>query len=631
MWDFSFAIPSLLILGILLFNYFMLQRLPIKINKSFVILLFTETVVITSDIVGSWACDEYASLPRFFVFSTNMVYFIAFAFRGFIFFRFTCETLGLDPSENKFRTFLCQLPLIFCEIIVLSTPWTNAIFYVGTTGYKRGYLYHSITYTFIFYVGLGLFAVLNYKQNLKRLRQKYGVIIYHLMLVLGLIFRQLMPQFLLMDTFCIMGILTINLCFMNPDFYIERRTRLFNTAGLQEFLEEKSTQKYTQIFGFVINHYLEDVEIYSTKQMDAGINLIGAYLRRSFPHLLHFYYRSGRFILIAKDNVDVDDVIATIEGRFKKPWISNNVELYLDVSFAKILCDWNRYDTESVISVLANALVIANSSTNELINIDDDMFQATHETTKIKAVLENAIKTNSVEVFLQPIVDAQTLKLVGAESLARIRDEKGNIIPPGKFISLAEKNGRINQLGEQVFEKTCRFVKSNDLKSMGMKWVNVNISTAQFMKKDLAKSFEILLNKYNVSPDSIHLEITEVAIIDESLMKDQINEIQKRGFAFSLDDYGTGYSNVSRLKHYPFTNVKLDMSLVWDHCKKPDIILPMLVKTLKGSGYTITAEGIETIEMAKAMAEIGCDYLQGWYFSPPIPMNDFINKYKSSS
>ena len=276
MWDFSFAIPSLLILGILLFNYFMLQRLPIKINKSFVILLFTETVVITSDIVGSWACDEYASLPRFFVFSTNMVYFIAFAFRGFIFFRFTCETLGLDPSENKFRTFLCQLPLIFCEIIVLSTPWTNAIFYVGTTGYKRGYLYHSITYTFIFYVGLGLFAVLNYKQNLKRLRQKYGVIIYHLMLVLGLIFRQLMPQFLLMDTFCIMGILTINLCFMNPDFYIERRTRLFNTAGLQEFLDEKSTQKYTQIFGFVINHYLEDVEIYSTKQMDAGINLIGA-------------------------------------------------------------------------------------------------------------------------------------------------------------------------------------------------------------------------------------------------------------------------------------------------------------------------------------------------------------------
>ena len=227
-------------------------------------------------------------------------------------------------------------------------------------------------------------------------------------------------------------------------------------------------------------------------------------------------------------------------------------------------------------------------------------------------------------------MDAHTYELVGAESLCRIRDYEGNIIPPGKFISIAESNGRINQLGEQVFENTCKFISENSLSSFDMKWINVNLSTAQFMKNDLAHTFEAFTKKYNVNPSEIHLEITEAAIIDESIMKSQIQEIQKIGFVFALDDYGTGYSNASRLKHFPFINVKIDMSLVWDYCAAPDQMLPMLIETLKSNGYSITAEGIETLEMAKAMTEIGCDYLQGWYFSKPIPPDEFIAKYKKS-
>ena len=148
------------------------------------------------------------------------------------------------------------------------------------------------------------------------------------------------------------------------------------------------------------------------------------------------------------------------------------------------------------------------------------------------------------------------------------------------------------------------------------------------MKKDLAESFEKLINEYNISPEKIHLEITEASITDEIIMKDQIDKIKQKGFELSLDDYGTGYSNASRLKHFPFHNVKIDMSLIWDYCKQPDIILPTLVKTFRQSGYTITAEGIETKEMAAAMEEIGCNYLQGMYFSPPLPVDEFIARYK---
>ena len=630
MWDYSFAIPSLLILGILMSNYFLLKRLPLRVNRCFVNLLFIEAIVISSDIVSSWACEEYKSLPLFIVILTNMIFFIFFAIRGHAFFAFVCNYLGLNPSENKFRTFLCQLPLILNEIILISSPWTKAIFSVDDNGYHRGKYYYIIIVVFLFYILFSAYVTIIFHKNIKRRRELYGIIFSLILLCIGLTCRTFIPQFLLMDTFCIMAIITITLIFMNPDFYIDRRTRLFNKEGIRAYLNEMDSQKYTQICAFVINHYHEAVEIYGVKQMDRGIGMIGAYLKKTFPDLLLFYYRSGRFIMFSKPGVDMDAILDNIENRFESPWLSDDVELYLNVSFTKVVCDCRNYSTDSILTVLSSALAFVSNTENETFIIDEIQFASSQENTTIKRALEKAIENNAVEIFLQPIVDAHTYELVGAESLCRIRDDDGKIIPPGKFISIAENNGRINQLGEQVFENTCKFINHNNLSAFNMQWINVNLSTAQFMKNDLASTFEKFIKTYNVDPSEIHLEITEAAIIDESIMKSQIQEIQKIGFVFALDDYGTGYSNASRLKHFPFINVKIDMSLVWDYCAEPDQMLPMLIETLKSNGYSITAEGIETLEMAKAMTEIGCDYLQGWYFSKPIPPNEFIEKYKKS-
>ena len=125
----------------------------------------------------------------------------------------------------------------------------------------------------------------------------------------------------------------------------------------------------------------------------------------------------------------------------------------------------------------------------------------------------------------------------------------------------------------------------------------------------------------------IHLEITEESMIDYALLQNQIHIMKHSGFQFVLDDYGSGYSNVTRLKKCPFINVKLDMEIVWDYFKTKDKILPTLVETFKQMNFSVTAEGIESIEMAEALKEIGCDYLQGFYFSKPIPAEEFAKKY----
>lgn len=628
MWDYSFAIPSILILGILLLNYFALQRLPIKKNKTFVGLLLIETVVISSDIIGSWACENYFDLPISTVYVSNMIFFVFFLLRGFFFFVLTCNILELNPIENLVKTVTCNIPLFFSILVVLSTPWTKAIFLVNEDGYARGFAYHLITFTFLYYILFSIILVFSLRKYFKRLRELYGTILYLAILLIGLAFRIFLPKYLLMDTFCIMAILTINIIFMNPDFYIDRQTRLFNRDGIRLYLDEKFSKKHS-IFAFVIDHYSETTEIYGHKQMDAGLLLIGNYLKWKFGNTLIFYCRSGRFVFVVNNNSEVDTIIDTLMERFKRPWISDDVELYLNISFAKIKCDYQGYTSDSILNVIVNALEIASRNNEKtIIDIDDRAFIENHETILIKRALERATEDHSVAIFLQPIVDAKTHELVGAESLCRIFNSSGELISPDKFIPIAENNGRIYQLGEQVFEKTCAFIRDNDLEAFGLKWINVNLSTAQFMKKDLAESFEKLINEYHISHEKIHLEITEASITDELIMKDQIEKLKQKGFELSLDDYGTGYSNASRLKHFPFHNVKIDMSLIWDYCNEPDIILPTLVATFKRSGYTITAEGIETEEMANAMTQIGCNYLQGMYFSFPLPVDEFIARYK---
>ena len=162
---------------------------------------------------------------------------------------------------------------------------------------------------------------------------------------------------------------------------------------------------------------------------------------------------------------------------------------------------------------------------------------------------------------------------------------------------------------------------------MGISWINVNLSPIQFLRPDLNKRFSKILEKYHVDAEKIHLEITEESMIDYALLQKQIQSMRSTGFQFVLDDYGSGYSNVSRLKKCPFINIKLDMEVVRDYFKEPDKFLPSLVQVFKQMNFTVTAEGVETLEMVESMKNIGCDFLQGYYFSKPLPAREFAEKY----
>ncbi len=632
MWNFNYLIPSIMILSVFVGYYLSLPRLPIRKNIIFAFVVSSECLVMIADLVSTWADKNFDLFSPAILYLFNSSYFILFFARSFIFFIFTASVLNVNLFKFKWMPFVLELPINICILIVVSTPWTRLYYYIDQDGYHNGPLYNLIYILSIMYLAMSFFILFIKRVHIIRPREKYIIIWYNTIISAGLLFRYLFPKYLLMDIFFLMALIVIFLSFENPDSYLEERTFIFNRTALRDYINEINGSKSINALIFCIHNYIDNMELYGIQQMNQGVYLIENYLKQEFPDYLVFDYRNGRFVLFSKDIVDWKPVYAKIQQRFLHQWISKDTELYLDIGGSIISLPNKGFPFEIILRVFSEGFANADKNLSDEIAVyNDSIVDAILTENEIKHALDTAIAEDSVEVYLQPIVDSSTGKLKGAEALSRIRAADGHTIPPGLFIPIAEKNGKINPIGKQVFRKCCEFVGTHDMNKLGLEYINVNLSPLQFMKMDLDDTLNQITQNAGVSPDFIHLEITEESMIDEALMDKQINALKNKGFKFVLDDYGKGYSNMARLHRTPFINIKLDMSIVWDYCNNPDAILPNEVGAFSSTGFSITAEGIETEEMAIKMKEIGCTYLQGYYFSKPLPIKEFIEKYSCQS
>ena len=255
---------------------------------------------------------------------------------------------------------------------------------------------------------------------------------------------------------------------------------------------------------------------------------------------------------------------------------------------------------------------------------------------RILQCVRHAIKTDGFEIWYQPIYEDRSGKFVSAEALIRLRDnlsDNGGFIPPSVFIPLAEKNGLIVQIGEIVFESVCRFYTESRLEKLGVEYIEVNLSPIQCVQTDLTLRLQNIMRRYGIGPEHINLEITETAQSrDKHVMQRNIRTLLNRGVTFSLDDFGTGFSNIDNLASLPVSLIKFDKSLI-DNAMADEnsrIILGSLLKMLKCLKYKCVAEGVESEETLSMVREMGCDYFQGYFFSRPVPSPEYIQFLKKN-
>jgi EAL domain-containing protein (putative c-di-GMP-specific phosphodiesterase class I) len=246
---------------------------------------------------------------------------------------------------------------------------------------------------------------------------------------------------------------------------------------------------------------------------------------------------------------------------------------------------------------------------------------------EIDEIIKRGIENNRFRMYYQPIYSVKDDRFVSAEALIRLEDDKYGFVSPAIFIPAAEASGAIHAIGDFVLEDVCRFIHRSDFNDNGLKYIEINLSVAQCIEPRLVERIRALISKYQVKTSQINLEITETAVdYDPRITDNNIFTLWNMGFKFSLDDYGTGYSNIKRVVSLPLDIVKFDKSFV-DEMDDQNMWIAIVntVNMLKRMNKKILVEGVEDKRTLDRFVELGCDYIQGFYFSKPLNQTDFIS------
>jgi len=272
--------------------------------------------------------------------------------------------------------------------------------------------------------------------------------------------------------------------------------------------------------------------------------------------------------------------------------------------------------------------VISDNYHNKVVFYDDKLRSDAVHDQLISNQLKEAIETKQVRPYLQPIVDSQGL-LAGAEALVRwIHPEEG-FMSPGQFIPVFERNGLISYVDKYMWRCACELLAS--WKEKGIKsFISVNVSPKDFLRLDVVAEMKSLVEEFGIKPEKLRIEITETAVTTENVdMFKIISDLREYGFIVEMDDFGSGYSSLNLLKDISLDLIKIDMQFLKDSERnmKAGLIIKNIINMSDDLGIDTLTEGVETAKQFEKLYDMGCKLYQGYYFSKPVPVEDFEKQW----
>lgn len=312
--------------------------------------------------------------------------------------------------------------------------------------------------------------------------------------------------------------------------------------------------------------------------------------------------------------------------------VSQKINKLMDIQ--NIVMKWGIYSIEdrsiSVEQMCDRALLAASGIKGQygkfFARYDDALRNKLLREQAIADSMESALAQNQFQIYLQPKYQIRGRTLVGAEALVRWEHPEWGLQSPAQFIPLFEKSGFITKLDQYVWDRACAALREWEDKGIATVPISVNVSRADIYNADLADVLMKTVQKYNLSPKQLHLEITESAYTENpKQIIDTVSGLRELGFVVEMDDFGSGYSSLNMLNEMPIDILKLDMNFIRSETAKPNSkgILRFIIDLARWMRLLVVAEGVETEEQLDRLAESGCDYAQGYYFAKPMPCGEF--------
>ena len=257
----------------------------------------------------------------------------------------------------------------------------------------------------------------------------------------------------------------------------------------------------------------------------------------------------------------------------------------------------------------------------------EEMNQKQMQDRALENRFESAISNKEFVAYFQPKYDVKIEKIVGAESLVRWINSDGSMVMPGDFIPLYERDGLIVRLDEYIFRHVCEFQRELMEKGQELLPISVNLSRASIHYIGVVDRYVEIVKETGIPFSCVPIELTETATLNNVKIRDFTERLVNAGFALHMDDFGSGYSSLITLSELPFNTLKIDKSLIdCIHQQKGRMVVQQVIILAHGLGMKVVAEGVETADQVELLKEMECDNIQGFYYSRPLPREEFIKK-----
>lgn len=628
-WLSSFDVAAIFLLLIIMIWFLTEKKVPLKSHSTYFCLVAMMLMVTVLEMVVSYMGTKHDATESIGYTVLLIWYSVAINLVPSMFAYYISLVANFDRKIKRTFKTICQVCLVVITVILALNPFLKwAYYYEGDTYVQMpgNVIIQIINATMVL---LGIVAIMRFTSQISL--HNALIIILSIAMFIAAWFVQKETGIKAFAFFFALCCATLYHYLHNPGVISDAKTNLYN----RNFMGEYCTSKFTdgKRFGVIVVAMDDFKFINKTYGVDTGDELlsqIARFLDSLSKSNVVFRYGSDQFCIVLNKHVSkMESAAEEIHERFLHPWYCDSAAgAMMSASICCIECPKDADSYGELVEVIDYSMAVAKKNKKGGISWATDVeLDKIRSDKAVEKAVRLAMDRDELMVYYQPIYSVNHSGYNSAEALVRLKDDELGWISPEVFIPIAEKNGMIVEMGDMILEKVCKFIRDNKLKDTSIEYVEVNISSIQLIQVDFADRVKAILEKYDVKPSQINIEITETATIASmSVVKENINKLVEYGITFSLDDYGSGASNIDYINRMPFKIIKLDKYIIWDAFKndKAGITLEYTIGMLNALKLLIVAEGVETAEMRDKLKEIGCHYMQGWYYSKAVSDVEFM-------
>lgn len=627
-----YDIAAIIILIVLAIHFYSKKTIMTKATKVFVVLMNIVLMACIADLITLFTIEDARNCPLWINYVFNGMYFISFISIAMVYMYYLLSIKNNKASNSKKLKTLSAVPGIICIIMTALSPFTKWVFYFDENyEYTHGKFINVLYIVSLIYVVVTwIYMIVNRK--IFSNRQVVSVYFYTISALVALAIQIISNRIMVLGFALTLAMVLMYLSLENPLDFVDSRLDIFNKEAFMEVVHNHiDSEKKFQVLAIKIDGLKYVRETLGDNILELLLKEIAKFLKGVIKGTELFYIGHSTFILLGTKDMEIwDKAIKDIKRHFKTKFVIDRMEVNVYEYMSMVAYPDNIARYEDVLDMIKYSLAEASQISNEdIIYAKEDVMLKARRENLVKQAIKKALIEKTFRVHYQPIYSVYAKKYTSAEALLRLIDEELGFVSPDEFIPIAEKTGLILDIGEFVFRDVCKFIKDNKIWELGLEYIDVNLSVVQCMQEKLHETLLKIMDEFELDYQYINLEITETAAaLSDKTLDYNMHKLIEKGVRFSLDDYGTGYSNLTNLIKYTFYAIKIDKSMLWTAMedKKAMYALKHTISMIQEMDMKLVVEGVETKEHAQLLEELGCDFFQGYLYSKPVNETMFLEE-----